>query len=71
MNNKALWIPISEKFPLQHTWVETMREMEDGTNICKWRMIEGEGPEWIDKEGRTTITHHSFAAPTHWRYRSV
>jgi hypothetical protein len=29
----------------------------------------GDDVEWIEREGgRTTVTHHSMAAPTHWRW---
>ena len=51
-------------------WLETKREGEEGENICMCRIVSlGDEPEWIEKNGgRTTVTHHSFAAPTHWRW---
>lgn len=51
------WIPL----PPERQWVRTMRAGEDGENECAvWS-------EWTDRDGRTTVTHHSFAAPTHWK----
>ena len=67
----------------EDTWVETRRDGEEGTNVCALRILRGvqpsgaafagvsweDEPEWIEKySGRTTVTHHSFAAPTHWRH---
>jgi hypothetical protein len=67
------WQPI-ETCP-EGVWVRTMRDGENGENVCAWR---GERPgdgvesaEWIERDGgRTTVTHHSFAAPTHWQHLS-
>lgn len=54
-------------------YVRTKRDGEDGENVC----ILGVWPEgireWCEQgpQGRTTVTHHSFAAPTHWRHLDV
>ncbi len=42
-------------------WVLTCRAGENGINLCS--QYSG---EWHDQCGRSTVTHHSFAAPTHW-----
>ena len=50
-------------------WIKTKREGERGENICFRRSGRLNGnDEWIDKQGRTTITHTTFAPPTHWRF---
>lgn len=55
----------------RETWLRTRREGESGENICAWRAEPGatiQDAEWIERDGgRTTVTHHSFAPPTHWR----
>ena len=43
-------------------WLLTYRLGEKGYNVTM-RINED---EWVDREGATTITHHSFAAPTHF-----
>jgi hypothetical protein len=44
-----------------------VRDGEAGENVCAGRLIDGE-IEWMERHGgRTTVTHHSFAAPTHWQ----
>lgn len=55
----------------QAVWVRTKREDEGGENICVLRVWPDGEREWIERspEGRTTITHGSFAPPTHWRPR--
>lgn len=65
------WNKVADGTPL-NCWLETKREGEKGTNICRIRIMAlGDEPEWIEKAtGRTTVTHHSFAAPTHWRWQS-
>lgn len=51
------------------TWLQTRLEGEDGINVCCLRAWRDGKREWIERDGgRTTITHHSFAAPSHWRY---
>lgn len=51
-------------------WLRTKMDGEEGTNVCFARVVcSGEEIEWIDREGRTTVTHHSFGAPTHWQWR--
>jgi hypothetical protein len=50
-------------------WLETKREGEAGTNECFCRIMAiGDEPEWIDRDGATTVTHSTFAPPTHWRF---
>ncbi len=53
--------------------VETRREGEEGTNLCYRASPPGTPAgeiEWIElSTGRTTVTHTTFAAPTHWRVR--
>lgn len=73
------WNEVGIGTPL-NAWLETMREGESGTNVCFCRIVSiGDEPEWIERskespitgapmQGRTTVTHHSFAAPTHWRW---
>ena len=55
------WGTISET-----TWLLTCRAGERGVNLCFARCIDGGDVEWVDKEGRTTVTHSTFARPTHW-----
>jgi hypothetical protein len=43
-------------------WLLTHRLGEKGYNVTM-RLNEN---EWADREGATTTTHHSFAAPTHF-----
>lgn len=43
-------------------WFITCRDGEDGVNITS-RIAED---EWADMIGRTTVTHHSMAKPTHY-----
>jgi hypothetical protein len=51
-------------------WLLTRREGEDGFNICALRIWPDGEREWVESgpNGRSTITHHGFAAPTHWQY---
>jgi hypothetical protein len=61
------WLP--ERSAPVGLWLRTRREGERGTNICGLRIWRDGGREWIEAAtGRTTVTHHSFAAPTHWQY---
>lgn len=62
-----MWQPVS--FAPIGPWLRTKREGEDGENECYVRLetLDSE-PEWIDRQGRTTVTHHSFLPPTHWRW---
>lgn len=49
-------------------WIRTKREGENGENVCALTRADDGNEEWVERDGgRTTITHHSFAAPTHWR----
>lgn len=49
-------------------WIETKKEGEKGSNVCCLVRDKYGGEEWIEaKTGVTTITHQSFAPPTHWR----
>lgn len=61
------WYPVELCPPRK--WVETKREGEDGGNLCGWVPADryGDEREWISYDGRTTVTHHSFAPPTHFR----
>lgn len=61
------WQP-AETAP-QGMWLRTKREGEAGENICALRVWPDCGDrEWIERAtGRTTVTHHSFAEPTHWK----
>lgn len=63
------WWPVS--CAPANTWVRTKREGETGENVCSLHRIpeqHGGGEEWVERDtGVTTITHGSFAAPTHWR----
>ena len=63
------WWPVS--YAPSDTWLRTKREGEDGENVCSLHRIpeqHGGGEEWVERyTGVTTITHGSFAAPTHWR----
>lgn len=56
---------VDARTPL-NVWLETLRFGENGTNVCRLYVDDDLGG-WVDREGRTTITHHSFAAPTYWR----
>jgi hypothetical protein len=56
------WHPVTPR----DTWLRTRKEGEDGENVCMLPSFN-DVDEWIEKVGgRTTVTHHSFAAPTHW-----
>lgn len=48
-------------------WIRTRREGEDGENVCAYWVWPDRTEEWEERAtGVTTITHHSFAPPTHW-----
>lgn len=50
-------------------YLRTRRDGECGENICAYVRWPDGDIEWFERDGgRTTITHHSFAAPTHWRH---
>ena len=55
------WMPI-ESAP-RGVFLRTMRSSECGENIA---LLAKHGDEWVDRFGRTTITHSTFLAPTHW-----
>lgn len=61
----ANWHPV---MPLGEA-LETRRDGESGANLCSATVAgQTDELEWIElATGRTTVTHHSFAAPTHWR----
>jgi len=62
------WRPVGNDTP-HNKWLETKLDGEEGTNVCACIVHFGDDVEWVEKVGgRTTVTHHSFAAPTHWRY---
>lgn len=68
------WFPVNGPRPIPLVvWLKTKREGEDGENTCLARFIPNSGGEleWEEKTtGITTVTHQSFAPPTHWRYIS-
>lgn len=59
------WQPISNA--PEGVWLRTKRDGENGENVTRYRIWPGGEWEWMDRDGRTTVTHHSFAAPTHWQ----
>jgi hypothetical protein len=63
------WTPVGPGTPVG-VWLETKHSAENGTNICMCRIGSiGEDPEWSEWDcGRTTVTHSTFLAPTHWRW---
>lgn len=63
------WNPVGNGTPL-NALLETKRDGEAGTNICFCRTMSiGDEPEWVEHAtGVTTVTHSTFAAPTHWRW---
>lgn len=62
----ASWLPVNTAPP--NVWMRTKRDGEAGENICALRVWPDGDREWVEKaSGRTTITHSTFAAPTHWR----
>lgn len=73
------WKPISTA-PM-NAWLRTKCEGEDGENICAARKWEDGEIEWVERNkltpegkkilGRTTVTHSSFAPPTHWDYIDI
>lgn len=67
MRENNSWLPVDAATPVG-VWLETRREGEDGTNVCQCIGNPAIDPEWVEAVGgRTTVTHNSFAAPTHWR----
>jgi hypothetical protein len=54
------WQPI-ETAP-RGVFLRTKLFGEAGDNVSM-RLNDG---EWADKDGRTTVTHSTFLAPTHW-----
>jgi hypothetical protein len=59
------WRPIAEA-PTE-TWLVTCRKGENGHNICRSIRWPDGDLEWSEQAGgRSTVTHHSFAAPTHY-----
>lgn len=71
-----VWHPVGPGTPLG-AWLETAEiisgsygTITNGFNTCMCRVLSlGDDPEWVEKEGgRTTVTHATFAAPTHWRW---
>lgn len=51
--------------PPLNKWLRTWRRGEHGENVCLMRGGPGEA-EWVDRYGRTTVTHSTFLPPTHW-----
>lgn len=61
----SIWKPI-ETAP-DGVWLRTKRKGEKGENVCRLRVWPDGDREWIEiYTGRTTVTHGSFAPPTHW-----
>lgn len=62
------WNVVGGGMPL-NSWLETYRAGESKPNLtmCLLRCI-GDEPEWVDRHGRTTVTHSTFLPPTHWRW---
>lgn len=66
LGDAADWMTVNTAPP--NVWMRTKRDGEAGENICALRVWPDGDREWVEKaSGRTTITHGSFAAPTHWR----
>lgn len=62
------WRRVDQELPPANVWVLTKREGEDGWNVCCQVRHDEDTVEWIEKgSGRTTVTHHSFVGPTHWK----
>lgn len=63
-----IWFP--EAVAPQQVWLRTRRDGEDGENICMLGIFPGGDREWAEQppNGRSTVTHGSFAAPTHWTW---
>jgi hypothetical protein len=65
--NDMDWQPASEA--PNNTWLRTKLEGEDGENVCALHIHPDGTREWVERHhGRTTITHNSFAAPSHFKY---
>ena len=58
------WKPASEA--PEERWLLTYRKGESGPSVSMVRRFDGDD-EWIAPDGRTTVTHHSYAAPD-WFY---
>ena len=54
------WKPASEA--PEDRWLLTYRNGESGPSVSMVRRFDGDD-EWIAPDGRTTVTHHSYAAP--------
>jgi hypothetical protein len=49
-------------------WIQTKLTGENGDNICMKIPHPYDEVEWVEREtGVTTVTHSTFAAPSHWR----
>jgi NTP pyrophosphatase (non-canonical NTP hydrolase) len=72
MNNENEWREVGPGTPT-NVWLETKNSVLFAENekttetFCRIIEIGGE-PEWIWRDGTTTVTHHSLSAPTHWRW---
>jgi len=47
-------------------WHKTYRLGEARTSVSLLRIWPGGDREWIAPDGRTTVTHSTYAAPTHY-----
>lgn len=71
MTSETAWNEVGPGTPL-NAWLETKLEGESGTSLSLCRILcIGDDPEWIAEDGRTTVTHHSYAPPSHWRWPTV
>lgn len=67
------WIPIAEQTPPEGEWLRTKLEGEASEGIAFWRRMNmeyaaGDEVEWVDMSGYTTVTHGTYAAPSHWMH---
>lgn len=62
---QAKWRKVDAATP-DGQWLITAMEGEKESNITWLRRLGG-NDEWIDIDGRTTVTHHSFSAPSHFQ----
>ena len=60
------WFSVKQRMPPEYEWVRTKLEGESGQGWSFWRLIDDDEPEWIAPDGRTTVTHTTYAAPSHW-----
>lgn len=61
------WSPVSGG-PPEGEWLRTKLVGEDGESVsfCR-RMHPNDDLEWISPDGYTTVTHSTYAAPSHFK----